>query len=419
MRILYLCPDLGIPVLGRKGASVHVRSLAAAMTRAGHAVVVAAGVLSKSPWEEPARLEVRLLHLPADPDRSGAVAALKALNATLGIANGLPAELRQILYDRDLAKQLRRHFEHAPPDFVYERAALYAMAGSEVAHELGVPHLVELNAPLAVEQTTYRGTGFGDLAAMAERWLLCRADAVLCVSAPLRDYALSLGVEPDRVQVVPNGVDAAQFRPGPPDPAVRACWGLGGGPVLGFLGGLRPWHGVEVLPALFERVARRHRGARLLFVGDGPLRPGLQKELRERGLDGRAVFTGPVAHEDVPALLRLLDVALAPYPPAGHACYFSPLKLFEYMACGVPVVAAGLGQVAEVVRHGETGLLYPPGDADALAGACGRLLEDPALGRRLGAAAAEEVRGRYTWDRNAARVVELARSLRAARGAMA
>src|SRR5262249_1222076 len=240
--------------------------------------------LTKAAWEEPAGLDARLLHLPPDPDPAGAVPTLRALNATLGVTNGLPAELRRILYDRDLAKHLRRHFEGAPPDVVYERAALYATAGSALARDLGVPHLVELNAPLALEQATYRGAGLGDLAAQAERWVLGRAGAVRAVSAPLRDYVLSLGVEPARVHVVPNGVDAALFRPGPPDPAVRARWGLGDGPVLGFLGGLRPWHGVEVLPALLDRLARRHRGARLLFVGDGPLRPGLEQELRQRGL---------------------------------------------------------------------------------------------------------------------------------------
>ncbi|HYQ82917.1 MAG TPA: glycosyltransferase family 4 protein, partial [Rubrobacter sp.] len=110
------------------------------------------------------------------------------------------------------------------------------------------------------------------------------------------------------------------------------------------------------------------------------------------------------------------DVALAPYPRPAHDFYFSPLKLFEYLACGAPVVAASLGQIAEVIRHGETGLLYPPGELDALVASCARLLEDPDLRRRMGRAAAKEIRDRYTWDHNAARVIDLARSLIAERG---
>ena len=238
-----------------------------------------------------------------------------------------------------------------------------------------------------------------------------QADAVLTVSVPLRDYVVSLGVEPGRLYVIPNGVDPALFQPGPPDPRARARWGLGNGPVLGFVGGLRPWHGVDVLPTLLERLVQRYRGLRLVIVGDGPLRGELEHTLKERGLTRSVVFTGWLPHEEVAELIRQFDVALAPYSKPEHAFYFSPLKLFEYMSCGVPVVAAALGQIAEIVRDGETGLVYPPGELDALTAACDRLLADPALRQHLGQAAAKEIQGLYTWDQNAARVVELARAL--------
>jgi glycosyltransferase involved in cell wall biosynthesis len=116
----------------------------------------------------------------------------------------------------------------------------------------------------------------------------------------------------------------------------------------------------------------------------------------------------------VAALIHRFDVALAPYPRPAHDFYFSPLKLFEYMACGAPVVAASLGQIGEVVSDGETGLLYPPGEFDALVASCERLLEDPDLRRRMGRAAAKEIHGRYTWDHNAARVIDLAQDFMAA-----
>jgi len=415
MKILYLCSDLGIPVLGRKGASVHLRSLVTAFVRAGHSVVLAAPLLNKSPWEGPAKLDVSLLHLPPSADIVNAVLALKAFNETLGVTNSLPGEFRRILYNQEIVTPIKRRFEHDPPDFIYERASLYSTAGVALAHELNVLLVVELNAPLAVEQSAYRATGLGELAAQAERWALLQADAVLTVSAPLRDYVVSLGVELGRVQVVPNGVDATLFHPAPPEPSIRARWGLGNGPVLGFVGGLRRWHGVEALPTLLERLVQRYRGLRLVIVGDGPLRGELEHTLKERGLTRSVVFTGSLPHEEVADLIRQFDVALAPYSKPEHAFYFSPLKLFEYMACGVPVVAAALGQIAEIVRDGETGLLYPPDELDALTAACDRLLADPALRQRLGQAAAKEVHGLYTWDRNAARVVELTRALIRAR----
>src|SRR2546425_8601465 len=186
MKILYLCSDLGIPVLGRKGASVHVRGLVSAFVRAGHFVVLAAPLLNKTPWEEPASLNVPLLHLPPSADTVNAVLSLKAFNESLGVTNSLPGELRRILYNQEVVTQLKRRFEHDPPDFIYERASLYSTAGVALAHELKVPLLVELNAPLAVEQSAYRATGLGELAAQAQRSTLLRADAVLVVSALLR-----------------------------------------------------------------------------------------------------------------------------------------------------------------------------------------------------------------------------------------
>ncbi len=413
MNVLYLCPDLGIPVLGRKGASVHVRELVAAFGRAGHRVVVATPQLNKSPWEEPAEIEGSLMHLPPGPESIAAVLSLKTYNETLGVENSLPGELRRILHDQEWGERLKRRFDNHRPNFVYERASLYATAGVTLARELERPLILELNSPLALEQTTYRATGLGELAAQAERWTVSQADAVLAVSEPLRDYAVSLGADPGRVHVVPNGVDAARFHPGEPDTATRERWNLGEGPVLGFVGGLRPWHGVEALPALLEKIAENYPGARLVIAGDGPLHGELERDVRDRGLAGSAVFTGLLPHGEVAPLMRAFDVALAPYPQLGHDFYFSPLKLFEYMACGVPVVAAGLGQISEVVRDNETGLLYPPGEPDALVEACERLLSDPDLRRRIGSAAAKEVHKKYTWDRNAERVVFLARSLAA------
>src|SRR5438876_4196419 len=112
MKILYLSSDLGIPVLGQKGASVHLRGLVTAFVRAGHSVILAAPLLNKSPWEGPAKLDVPLLHLPPSADIVNAVLALKAFNETLGVTNSLPGELRRILYNEELGTQFKHRLEH-------------------------------------------------------------------------------------------------------------------------------------------------------------------------------------------------------------------------------------------------------------------------------------------------------------------
>lgn len=417
MKILYLCSDLGIPVLGRKGASVHVRGLLTAFLRAGHNVILAAPRLNKSPWERPAVLETPLMHVASDAETEAVFLRLKAFNAMLGIENSLPGELRRIFYNQDMFQQLKRRFENEPPDFIYERASLYATAGVSLASELNVPLLLELNAPLSLEQSAYRAAGLNELAAQAERWTLLRADRVLAVSTALRDYVVSQGAAPERVEVIPNGVDSLLFKPDSPNPTVKARWGLEDGPLLGFVGGLRPWHDVMVLPELLGRLVARYPTLRLVIAGDGPLRGELERSLRERGLRERVVFTGLLAHEEIAALIPQFDVALAPYSQLAHVFYYSPLKIFEYLACGAAVVAAGVGQIVEIVRDGQTGLLYPPGDLDALTAACDRLLADPVLRRRLGESGAKDILGKYTWDHNAVRVTDLAHSLIAARKA--
>lgn len=419
MKILYVCSDLGIPVLGRKGASVHVRSLVSAMTRAGHTVVVATPLLTKSPWELPAPLQGQLLHLPADDTVIAPVDAVRAYTDALGTTKTVPSELRRILYNQQLEAKLLRRFKEAPPDFVYERAALFGTAGLSVARAAGVPLVVELNAPLSLEQATYRGTALAELASVAEGRTLRGADAVLTVSAALRDYVIGLGVQPDRTMVMPNGVDSDLFAPAPRDARVRTRWGIGDGPVLGFVGGLRPWHGVRAFAPLIERLAGKHPGLQLVIAGDGPLRQDIAADLAARRLDGHVVCTGALSHEEVPGLIREFDIALAPYEDTEHLFYFSPLKLFEYMGCGVPVIAAALGQIARVIQDGENGCLYPPGNVGALAERCDVLLRDAALRQRLGRAAAATVHSQFTWRENATRVVELAQRLRHAQPAEA
>ena len=408
MKILYVCSDLGIPVLGSRGGSIHVRSLVTALARAGHEVVLASPTLTRTSWERPAKLDVPILHIEPTAAIGAATRAVEAYAASVGAGGRVSDELRGILYASELGESLLRRFRASPPDVVYERAASFGTAGATIASALGVPLLLEVNAPLALEERLYRGQELSALAAAAERWMLARAGAVIVVSAALGDYVASAGVPLERIHVMPNGVDGELFRPAPRSPSVRARWDLDGEPVIGFVGGYQPWHGVAALPALVERLLPMHPNLRLLVVGDGRGRESFEREVAARGLDAHVRVTGAVPHDAVPELIREFDVALAPYPVLEHDFYFSPLKLFEYMGCAAPIVAPRAGQIADVIRDGETGLLYPPSQPDALAEACDRLLADRDLGRRLGLAAAADVRERYTWSGNASRVAAIA-----------
>jgi glycosyltransferase involved in cell wall biosynthesis len=145
--------------------------------------------------------------------------------------------------------------------------------------------------------------------------------------------------------------------------------------------------------------------ARLLIVGDGPDREHLEREIASRELTSRVILTGPAAPEHMPAMLASMNVAVAPYP-ALTPFYHSPIKVYEFMAAGLPIVASRIGQIEEIIQHGETGLLIRPGDANALTLALCELAGDVQLRDRLGHAAREAV-SNHTWDDLVAYVISL------------
>ena len=162
-----------------------------------------------------------------------------------------------------------------------------------------------------------------------------------------------------------------------------------------------------MLVEAFERFHRRHPDSGLLIVGSGPEQAAMEFELAARGLLGCTRFAGAVDPSEVPGWLSAMDCAVAPYP-AHAGFYFSPLKVYEYMAAARPVVASSVGELTSLLQHGVNGLLCPPGDAAAFALAFERLHDDPALASRLGQAARDAVLAEHTWDAVASRVLRLA-----------
>ena len=202
---------------------------------------------------------------------------------------------------------------------------------------------------------------------------------------------------------MPNGVNPARFPK--VDPAE--------GPfTVGFLGSLKPWHDTATLIEAFALLrAGPVPDARLLIVGDGPDRARIEARLDTRGLGDVAHLTGAVPASDVAEWLGRMHVAVAPYG-SDQPFYFSPLKIYEYMAAGLPVLASRVGDLPEVLNGGALGLLADPDDPASLAAALARLAQDPALCARLGAAARSHVLAHRTWDAVADRLLTAARPAR-------
>jgi glycosyltransferase involved in cell wall biosynthesis len=385
MRIAYVCADPGIPVFGRKrgevrvkGCSIHVQEMIRALTRLGARVELFA---TGAEGEPPPDLRGVPVH-PLPPVAGGEPAGRE--RAALATNDGLRAALART----------------GPFDLVYERYSLWSFAGMRHARESGVPGLLEVNAPLIEEQAEHRGLVDRPAAEQVMSRVFADATRLIAVSDGVAAYLDRQPGTSGRVLVVPNGVDPDRFRPGLPA-------SLPGGPgsfTVGFVGALKPWHGLANLIAAFAQLRRREPSARLLVVGDGPERRRTAEDLSARGLGDAAHFTGPVQPDSIPGLLASMDVAVAPYPALTNF-YFSPLKVYEYMAAGLPVVASRVGQLDGLIEHGVNGLLCHPDDPAALAEALGVLRLDPGLRERLGRAARATILRGHTWEAAARRIL--------------
>jgi glycosyltransferase involved in cell wall biosynthesis len=405
MKIAYLCTDFGVPVYGNKGASIHVRELSQALQSLGHDVVI---LCTRLGGREPAGYGVPTLELGLDrrssvlyellrSDAEGGPAVARAVRAAV-TASSLPA--RALMWLRGFA-----------PDVLYERYALNGTAGLTLAGDLGIPHLLEVNAPLVDEEHAHRGLALAATARALEHDVVTGADHVFVVSSELGRWLEGLGVAPERLTVVANAVNPERFRmPNGRRQQVRRRLGLDGRPVVAFVGTLRPWHDPGILVRALGVLRARGVAPQLLLVGDGPERGRLEELARGDGIESMLTFTGAVSHDEVPGYLAAADVAAATYHPETGS-YFSPLKLFEYQAAGLPVVAAELGEIPHCVRPGETGLLYQPGDVDSLADALAALIGNRKTAAALGRNGREHVLRHHTWAANARAVAGRAAAL--------
>lgn len=382
LRILYLCADRGISLAGSKGASVHIREFASALTMAGHQVTV----MTRADGSEQREFPFRSLYLsPEQIDLSAA----EEINQPADMEAG--DDWDEYRRNPSIERSLEVVGMTSGFDAVYERYSLFSIAGLSYARSAGLPFILEVNAPLVVEAGRYRKLCSQRLAQDVELRLFSSADHIVAVSAPVKGYILSIAPQAN-VTVVPNGVDVERFAPtviGRRENRPKFT--------IGFVGNLRPWHGIDNMILAFSRVIQSDPGCRLLIIGDiGKMKNEIRRLCAENGVEDTVEFTGAVPLENIPAFLREIDAAVAPYPPLPDF-YFSSLKIFEYMAAAKAIVASHIGQIAEILEDGKTALLVPPGDTIALAEALTRLKRNPDLRIALGQNARIEAIARHTW----------------------
>jgi glycosyltransferase involved in cell wall biosynthesis len=308
--------------------------------------------------------------LPLVPGRSDRIAqlifALQAITLTLAATIGALFTRADVWYSRDALLLLALSWLKPRRALAYE------------AHSL---------SPGRISQTI-------------QRWTVQRVGAVFATTGKLREDLIALGAASERTHIAHDGIRAARFADLPTQQQARQQLGWDEAAfIVGYVGRLQTMDMDKGVGDLVTALTQISHAKIALIGGPDAMAEALRKRWRTLGgAETDFLYTGQVRPDRVPAYLVALDVCAMPFPWTTHFAYYaSPIKLFEYMASGRAIVASDLPSTTEVVRDGETALLYPPNDVAALAEALRRLRDDAALRERLGAAAQREVMARYTW----------------------
>jgi glycosyltransferase involved in cell wall biosynthesis len=368
----------------KDGQAVHIEEMIEALRAEGHEVRIVAPAIG-------------------DPgEMGGKVGWVHRLKAALPKA---VYELLELAYSLHAYRKLLAAAQEFKPDAIYERYNLFLLAGSMLKKKLGIPLLLEVNAPLVFERSQHSGgLALPWLARWAEGKAWRSADYILPVTRVLAGYAKEYGVPEDRIAVIPNGINKSHFAEAPDLVEAKRILGLQDKLVLGFTGFVRDWHGVD---RIIDWMATADAPANtyLLVVGDGPVRGELEAQAKALGIGDRVHFTGVVHRNKVPAYVAAFDIALQP----AVTSYASPLKLMEYLVLGKAIIAPATPNLLEILKDGENAALFDDNVADSLQHTLTELCNNHALRNRLALSARETIDTmQLTWTGNARRVVELA-----------
>ena len=317
-------------------------------------------------------------------------------------------ELMECAYSYVAYRKLVTTARAFKPDVIYERYNLFLLSGLMAKKRLGIPLLLEVNAPLVQERLHHSGgLTLRRLATWSEGVVWRGADRVLPVTHVMADFVRGRGVPEAHIQVIPNGINRAHFKQAPERDEAKAQRGLQDRLVLGFTGFVRDWHGVDRIVD-WMATPQAPSCTHLLVVGDGPVRQALEAQAGRLGLTGRVEFTGVIHRDQVPAHVAAFDVALQP----AVTPYASPLKLMEYLVLGKAIIAPGTPNLREILTHESNALLFDESTPGSLEQALTRLCSDADLRARLALAAVQTIdRLDLTWGGNARRVVTLVEEL--------
>lgn len=297
---------------------------------------------------------------------------------------------------------------------------LNAIPALWAGRKLGLPVVYEIRAfweDAAVDHGTYaEGSWKYKLTQTIETMVCTRADQVAILCDGLKQDLVRRNIPAQKITPVFNGVDIDDFQPGAVDDDYQREWKLKGKKVIGFIGSFYRYEGLDLLIKAFARIAKEEKDAVLLLVGGGEMEEELAQLIAGLELGKRVVMPGRIAHERVPGVYAMIDVLAYPRHSMRLTELVTPLKPLEAMAMGKALVASDVGGHKELIRHGETGLLFKAGDEAALAEGLKRLLKDGELRETLERQGRDWVARHHTWEKTTAVYRDIYTRARVARG---
>ena len=302
-------------------------------------------------------------------------------------------------------RKIRQHH----PDFVYKRHSQFDIGPILAARLAHVPVILEANSCFSsLESLKFEAMKMKRLGRWCEKLAFNKSEIIFAVSSPLKRKIMQLGIPDEKIVVLPNGANYRKFDPAliAPEEQERVAQKYGINReqfVLGFVGSLRRWHGLDFLFEAYAELASHLPEIQLVVVGDGPIRQELVEKTRELGIADRVVFTGNVPHEEMPVVVSLFQVAVLPAEYRNHA---SPMKILEYMAMEKIVVAPDMENIRNIIDEGKDGILFQPDSKEDLIRKIEMVYRDYDKYRAIGKRARQKIIEQLNWDENARKVME-------------
>jgi glycosyltransferase involved in cell wall biosynthesis len=313
-------------------------------------------------------------------------------------------ELTELNYNFYGILKLLKSFKKENVDLIYERYAIFSIIGVLAAGWWRRPIIMEINYTSLCPLARHRSWLLKPVAKMCDRFIYRRVDGFVAVSSYLKEQLVrEYKIDGNNILVLPNGGDPEKLKPDNKGDELRK--NTQAPQNIGFVGGFFKWHGLDLLVDAFSEIAQERTNIGLMLVGDGPERADLERRVDQMGLSSRVQFVGQVAHDSMHQWISKFTIGVMP----DSNEYGSPVKVFEYMAMGKPVVVPDYGPLRDCVENGKEGLFFKPRDAHAMASCFRLLLQDEKLYWDMSAAAREKIVTKHNWLENARRTLELAK----------